>query len=222
MANLLRVFVDESGNFDFSLNGTRYFVLSAVSTPGCPSVVGDLHALKHEIACDGADLQRFHAAEDRQDVRNRVFGLLKEHVAHRCFGVDAVVVQKNKTNPSIRDVEAFYPKMLKVLLQYVLQRSSPKTLDKILVWTDQIEFRRKRRAVEKAIKLYLANELKARVPYHLYHHSSSSEPWLQVADYCGWTIYKKWTDGELRPYREIQECVRSEFDIFAAGTTVYY
>ena len=222
MTQVLSIYVDESGNIDFSPNGTKYFVLTAVSTLGCATLAGDLHSLKHLIARNGGDLERFHATEDRQAVRNQVFGTLGMHVAHQCFEVDAVVVPKNKTDPSIRDVEAFYPKILKVVLQYVLQRRRAGALDKILVWTDQIDFKRKRKAVEKAIKLYLANELRSPVPYHLYHHPSSSEPWLQVADYCGWAIYRKWTDGELRPYHEIQPRVSREFDIFASGTTTYY
>ena len=122
----------------------------------------------------------------------------------------------------IRAIDAFYPKILKVLLQYVLNRWDASPPAKILVWTDQIEVKAKRKAVEKAVKTYLANDLKAAVPYHLYHHPSASEPWLQVADYCCWAIQRKWTDGERRPYTVIQRRVMSEFEIFAAGTTTYY
>ena len=132
----------------------------------------------------------------------------------------SIYVDESGLHP-VRDVEAFYPMILNVLLQCVSQRPTASVLDKILVWTDRIDFKRKRKAVEKAVKLHLANELKTLVPYQLYHHSSSSEPWLQVADYCGWAIYKKWTDGEVRPYSEIRRCVLSEFDILASEAAAY-
>ena len=95
LAKVLSIYVDESGNFDFSRNGTRYFILSAVSTNGCPTLPGELHALKHAIASSGADIQRFHAAEDRRAVRDQVFDVLARYVDHVCFSVDAVVVQNS-------------------------------------------------------------------------------------------------------------------------------
>jgi len=222
LAQTLSIFVDESGNFDFSRNGTRYFFLSAVSTVGCQPLPSELHALKHAIAAGGSDLHRFHTTEDEQAVRDQVFEILTRHVEHKCFHLDTIITEKNKANPAIRAIDALYPKILKVLLQYVLNRWDSSPPGKILVWTDQIEVKAKRKAVEKAIKTYLANDLRVAVPYHLYHHPSASEPWLQVADYCCWAIHKKWTDGELRPYGVIQRMVMSEFEIFAAGTTTYY
>jgi len=222
MSDLFKIFVDESGNLDFSKNGTKYFVLSAVSTTGCLTLASRFHELKHSlVASHGLDLERFHATEDKQMVRDRVFDAIHEHARHECFDVDAVVVRKNKTNPAIRALELFYPRVLKVLLQYVFRHPSPGA-EKVLVWTDRIEVTRKRRAVEKAVKSYLANELRTAIPYSLFHHASASEPWLQVADYCGWSVYRKWTDRELRPYERIRPRVRSEFDIFERGDTEYY
>jgi hypothetical protein len=189
---------------------------------GCPTLASQFHELKHGlVASHGLDLERFHATEDKQMVRDRVFDAIHEHARHECFDVDAVVVRKNKTNPAIRALELFYPRVLKVLLQYVFRHPSPGA-EKVLVWTDRIEVTRKRRAVEKAMKSYLANELRTVIPYSLFHHASASEPWLQVADYCGWSVYRKWTDRELRPYERIRPRVRSEFDIFERGGTEYY
>ena len=222
MSAVLKIFIDESGNFDFSPGGTRYFVLSAVSTLGCADLGKELHELKHALAAGGDDRQRFHATEDLQSVRDAVFTILEDHTKHECFNVDAVVVQKNKTNPRIRELETFYPRILKILLQYILRRWEGGSPRRIVVWTDQIGHKRKRRVVEKAIKTYLANELRVRLPYHLYHHSSASEWWLQAADYCGWSVYKKWTDGETRPFARIAQRVSSQFDVFAQGSTMYY
>ncbi len=87
----LNIFVDESGNFDFSLNGTRHFVLTAVSTTDCPDLFSGYFQLRHRIAATGLDLEELHATEDRQVVRNQVFDLLEEHVNHGCFRVDAVI-----------------------------------------------------------------------------------------------------------------------------------
>lgn len=51
---------------------------------------------------------------------------------------------------------------------------------------------------------------------------AESDPCLQVADYCCWAIQRKWESGDLRSYNLIANKVRSEFNLFAYGSTLYY
>ncbi len=76
--------------------------------------------------------------------------------------------------------------------------------------------------MEKAIKTTLADMLPTTARYRLLHHDSKSNFQLQIADYCNWAIYRKWSRNDLRSYDLIKGAVKSEFEIFKAGTTIYY
>jgi hypothetical protein len=100
-----------------------------------------------------------------------------------------------------------------LLLRGIFRHLTSGEIEGILVWAARIGTKKRRGAFEKSVKLYLANELEARVPYHLYLHSSSSHPMLQVADYCCWAVAKKWKDQELRPFSKIRNAVRTEIEV---------
>ena len=72
------------------------------------------------------------------------------------------------------------------------------------------------------IKKYLKQEIPK--PFLLYFHECRSDKNTQITDYCCWSIYKKWTDGEIRPYNAVNKGnkIKSEFDIFKTGQVVYY
>ncbi len=218
----LNIFIDESGNFDFSPNGTRHFLLTAVSTMDCPELLSGYFQLRHRIAATGLDLEELHATEDRQAIRNQVFDLLEEHVAHGCFSVDAVIAQKNRVNPAMREEIVFYPELLKILLSRIFQQRMDRQIDRVNVWAARIGTKKKRASFERAIKSYLGNELIADLPYDIFIHSSASHPMLQVADYCCWAINRKWKDGEVRHYSRIQPAVLTEFDLYGEETEEYY
>lgn len=72
----LYLFVDESGNFDFSPKGTKFFVLSCLSTFYPVAEREKLLLLRYELLRDGFNQEYFHATEDRQEVRSKVFDIL--------------------------------------------------------------------------------------------------------------------------------------------------
>jgi hypothetical protein len=151
-----------------------------------------------------------------------MFDLLGGHVAHGCFTVDAIIAQKSKANPLIREETVFYPKLLKMLLHWVFRHRAHASVDRINVWAARIGTKKKRVVFEKAVKSYLANELDTALPYGIFMHSSASHPMLQVADYCCWAISRKWKDGDLRSHAKIQSAVLTEFDVFRVGRKEYY
>ena len=96
----IHLFADEAGNFDFSRGrgASRYFILTTVTMSDCS--VGDaLLDLRRQLAWEGRDVQGFfHATEDKQQIRDEVFGVLGQHE----FRVDATIVEKVKTYPNVR------------------------------------------------------------------------------------------------------------------------
>lgn len=211
------LFFDESGNFDFSPTGTPYLVFGALTTRDPANLLRPLSDLRYRLIASGVEIESFHATEDKQVVRDQVYQIIKTVGG---FEFDAVVIEKRKVNPVLYDAARFYPQFANYLLRYIFARY-PDPNERIVVITDRIPLRKKKGAIEKAFKGYIRQNL-GRRPFTILHHPASSHACLQAADYCTWAIYRKWKDGELRPYNEIRSFVRSDFDILARGTEYFY
>lgn len=213
------VFIDESGDFNFSPTGTKYFTLTALSAARPFPWEGPLTALKYDLIETRLNLEYFHATEDRQQVRNQVFEIIGKHLAYA--RLDSVIVEKRKPMRELQSMEQFYSRMLGYLIRHVLSELAPEN-EQIVIVTDRIPVRAKRTAVEKAIKAALATMLPAGSSYFLLHHDSKSCGSLQVVDYCNWAIYRKWKDGDLRSYDVIAPAIQSEVQIFRKEQWYYY
>lgn len=211
------LFFDESGNFDFSTNGTPYVVFGALTTRNPAPLLRPLSDLRYSLIASGIEIEAFHATEDKQVVRNQVFAIIK---AVGGFEFDAVVVEKRKVDPALYDVTRFYPQFAYHLLSQVFARH-PDQSERIVVITDSLPVKKTKQAVEKAFKLYIRQNLASRL-FTILHHPSSSHACLQAADYCTWAVYRKWRDNELRPYNEVKELLRTEVDILSKETHCFY
>lgn len=217
----LYIFLDEGGNLDFSKKGTKYFTLTAVTRTRPFLPYPEFVELKYDILESGVDTQYFHATEDRQDVRDRVFEVIKKHV--KDFRIDCIVAEKSKTHPTLYDAGEFYGMMLGCLLKYIVRGYDLTRYNHVIVMTDRLPLKKHSGGVmEAAIKGALAKYLPQNVGYRVMHHESKSNFNLQIADYCNWAIYRKWSMTDFRSYKIIQSSVRSEFDIFRKGQTNYY
>lgn len=76
MDKTLFLFIDESGNFDFSHKGTKYFVLSCLSTFYPIDEREKLIKLRYDLLSSGINQEYFHATEDAQSTRDQVFKLI--------------------------------------------------------------------------------------------------------------------------------------------------
>jgi hypothetical protein len=216
----LYLFLDEAGNLDFSRGGTRYFLLGCVTKERPFRAYQELTELKYDLIEQGIGLEYFHAAEDKQATRNRVFDIIHRHLAG--VRVDALLVEKCKTAPALQVEERFYAHMLGNLLHLILAQHHLPDFAEVIVFTDRLPVQRKRGAVEKAVKLTLAAQLPTGTRYRVLHHDSKSNSDLQIADYCTWAVYRKWSQGDPRSFERIASVVQSEWDFFQAETTTYY
>lgn len=216
---VLYVFLDESGNFDFSKNGTQYFILTGLSCYRPFEWYSNFIDLKFDLLENSKGIERFHCTEDKQLVRDKVFSILNEH--QQCFKIDSVVVQKNKTNPKIRDTKKFYPFVLKTLLSHIVKNYNKDHISKMIFITDELSIKRDREAIIKGIKTNLDKSL-VNKSYNIFHWSSKSTVGLQAVDYACWAIQKKWHFNDLRSYNLIKRSIHSEFDLFRNGKTNYY
>lgn len=219
-AGPLFIFLDEGGDLNFSPTGSKYFSLTSITVTRPFVLQDELTNLRYDLIETGVNLEYFHATTDKQRVRDSVFGLLAPNLNH--FRVDAVIVEKRKTGPALREETQFYPRMLGYLLRYVVERTPMSKYSEVIVITDVIPINKKRNAVEKAVKQTLSKMLPAGTQYRCLHHASKSSVQLQIADYFNWAIFRKWERGDPRSHLVVKAAIYSEFDIFRTGITHYY
>ena len=176
--------------------------------------------LKYDLIEFGMNIEYFHASEDRQPVRDRVFDRIMRTPDQ--LRVDTIVAEKRKTGPALQSPEHFYPRILGFLLQYIFGGRHIEDFDEVIVITDSLPLRSKRKAFEKGIKLTLAKMLPAHVTYRLFHHASKSCMGLQIADYCNWAVFRKWEREDSRSFDLVANVVNSEFEVFKRGERYYY
>lgn len=212
----LFAFLDESGNYAYTRDQGNFIVYCAVVTTTPSLFCHDLSLLKYECHAEGNCLERFHAAEDRQAVRDRVFGILSGSTG---FAVHSIILRKNKANPVLRKY-GVYSTAYKTLLRYLVGSGK---MDRVCITVDTVPDKSQRATLQKTLQARAAEVLNARgIPFTIEHHNSSAHSLLRVADYCAWAIYKKWHANDLRSYDLIRGRIRNEFDIFAGGDTEYY
>ncbi len=219
-SRFLYVFIDEAGNLDFSRTGTEYFLIGCITKERPFFAYQELSRLKYDLVEKKVDTESFHASEDQQSTRNEVFGVIRRNLDKVHF--DSVVVEKRKTGPALQEPVKFYPRMLGYLLKHVLKQRNLGLYEEVIVFTDQLPVKKRRSAIEKAVKTTLSAMLPNKVRYRIYHHDSKSNFNLQVADYFNWAVFRKWTRGDTRSYDLVKQAIKSEFDIFRTGSTYYY
>jgi hypothetical protein len=213
------VFADEAGNFDFSLKlgASKYFILATV-TMSNPSLGDELLALRRDMAWRNVNADRgLHATEDLQAVRDEVFNLL----ARRDFRVDATIFEKRKAQPHLTTNEAWFYQLAWYLhFKHVApQIAAPG--DRLLVTAASLGVKKKSGIFFNAVGRVVA-QVSPTLTYRVAGWPAATDPCLQIADYCTWAVQRKWEGGDPRSHVLIAPKIRSEFDIWAIGTTYYY
>lgn len=214
------VFADESGNFDFRrANGaSRYFVLGTVTMSHSDTAVGNkLLELRRELAWNGVGLDSvFHATEDSQLVRDKVF----EVIAECDLRADFTIFEKSKLNPSLHDQAKFY----KFAWHYHFKHVCPRIThvgDDLLVVASSLGAKKKRSTFRRSIEEVVENVTPTR-RWQVAFWGCESDPCLQVADYCTWAVQRKYESLDDRSYILIKDKVATEFDIFGKASRHFY
>ncbi len=212
------MYFDEAGNFDFSPSGSRYFIMVAVVSRRPFSPHGELLDIKYSCLEADLDISRFHATEDKQWVRDKVFAAIARHLDD--IEIYAVVIRKNRANPTLREERRLYPLVFDWLTKFACPRSL-RDVTEVVAVTDRIPVAKKQGEVKQALKSSLKKHIGSR-RFSLYHHDSIGDLNLQIADYICWAIQRKWERNDDRSYVHIERAIRGEGDLFASGTVEYY
>ncbi len=205
------LFFDESGNLDFSPNGSRHFCFGVLSLRDPGPLTAALTRLRYSLLEQGLELEYFHAAEDRQAVRDRVFDTLAEVGG---FELDLLIADKGTLHPVLRDPFEFYCHHGYAIVAAALTRV--RHLDEpIVVVTDTLPLQRERKALEKAFRTALRRLVGDR-QFSVVHHASAAHAGLQAVDYCTWALQRK-LRGDSRSYERIRGWIRSEWEAHGVG-----
>ncbi|MEV7092965.1 DUF3800 domain-containing protein [Amycolatopsis sp. NPDC051045] len=217
------VFADETGNFDFSRHksATKYFGVGTIvlrdHEPDALSA--DMAQLRRELAWKDQGLDScFHATEDKQPVRDEVFGLISRHA----FRFDVTLLEKSKSQPQLRTSDHTFYKYAWFYHLRALARSEFRQGDSVFLVTSAIGTKKGRALFRAAVDDVMRQNLSYRVPRVLAFWPNSSDACLQVADYCLWAVSRKYERNDTRSYDLIKAKIRREYDLFAAGTVHYY
>ncbi|HST61434.1 MAG TPA: DUF3800 domain-containing protein [Longimicrobium sp.] len=205
------LFFDESGNLDFSANGSRHFCFGVLSLRDPGPLTAALTRLRYSLLEQGLELEYFHAAEDRQAVRDRVFDTLAEVGG---FELDVLIADKRTLHPVLRNPFEFYCHHGYAIVEAALTRV--RHLDEpIVVVTDTLPLQRERKALEKAFRTAIRRLLGDR-QFSVVHHSSAAHAGLQAVDYMTWAVQRK-LRGDSRSYERIRKWIRSEWEAHGVG-----
>lgn len=198
----LFLFLDESGNFDFSSSGTRYFIMTCVATRRPFVACHDLMDIKYDFFEKGLTMKKFHATDDNRDVRTAVYDIIERHASR--FTAYSIYVDKSQLPDELKSAHALYAKIFELLTDEVLQRESAVGTDKIIVITDDIPKEAKKKEVAKPLKRLLKSfSERTGIPSCLEHFPSESDFNLQVADYLCWAFMRYAMRGDEWPYNKV-------------------
>lgn len=207
--NHLYIFIDESGNLDFTSRGTAYFVLSAITTFSPLHSSNQLHKLKYELLSQhmgGHEYSHFHASEDTQATRNRVFKVINSIDKIR---INYVYAHKNSVVPEYQNGTLY--KLLGLrLIERILKEYQYSPYNKIIMVFDQILTRKEQSNFQKYVKAVLKKTI---VPYAIYFHRTMSDYNSQIADYTAWAKYVSLEREEHRPMGELDNIPITEINL---------
>lgn len=213
----LYLFIDESGNFDFTKSGTKHFVLTCLSTTNPVVFRRNLLKIKYDLLSKGINQEFFHATEDKQIVRDEVFKILSKLNDTEVF---SIISNKSKVKPKLykesyvkkgkkikRTTGFYYYSLLtKKLLGLIFHENNTKELGKIVIILGAIFTKDKQSQILKVLKKYLKKHFE--IPFDIYFHKSESDLNSQIADYFCWAIYVKYERNEKRPFNVIKNKIK--------------
>ncbi|WP_456391263.1 DUF3800 domain-containing protein [Hydrogenimonas sp.] len=215
-SDITYIFVDEAGDMDFSNKGFRYYMFNFLVKKR-PFHLHEYISnyryslLERNLNPDNGkriDIESFHANEDNKYVKQRMFDIISTFDKNQ-IRVYTYILEKPKVIPDKRkEKDTFYINNLNYSIQQLL--SILKVDSNFIIMTDRLPVKQNKRrqiaALKKGTKEYIkANKLDIR--YDIFHHCSASSANLQVIDYIGWAIFRKYEHGDETYFKKIEKYI---------------
>lgn len=210
------LFIDESGNLDFSGKGTDHFVLTAFLTSDPVTCGRGLMDLRYEYLGRGLQDQiPFHAAYNSTGTRKRVIETMCD-ASHICWS-HSIYCDKHLAHPSKHAPEDFYALLGGALAKYMLKVLGG-TYSPIVLVFDSTLSAKQRKAFLRTVKPALTA---LGVPYEIMFSPVKEDPCGQVADYRAWALFRLLESGDPSWLRSMPQ-THTTFNIFRNGHTRYW
>jgi hypothetical protein len=212
MNEMVYIFVDEAGDMDFSPKGSKHYMFNFLVKTRPFQLHEHIASYRYDLlernldpmVDKRLDIEAFHACEDNKYIRQRMFEIIST------FTPDAVqvysyILEKPKVNPTKRKENAvFYIDNLTYAITQLLDKIG---IDQnFIIITDRL--------------LLQANKNTLR--YTLHHHCSASSSNLQIIDYIGWAINRKYEHGDGSYYEMIKKYLLEEEVMTKDRTEMHY
>lgn len=218
--NRLFLFADEAGNFNFSRQAaaSKYYIVCTISCDSC-DIGTALLALRRELIWDRAPVgEYFHASEDKQAIRDRVFQVLQQ----QNFSIQATIMEKSKAQPQVRVTEhRFYHYGWYYHFQYAAPKVLGNASTEFHVTTAAVGTQRGQGVFTRAVNDVVQRVIKNK-NWRTNFCRSVADPCLQAADYCTWAIQRKWERADTKSYDLIKDKIVHEVDMWSHGGRHYY
>ena len=219
ISDVIYIFVDEAGDMDFSVNGSKYYMFNFLVKQR-PFKVHEHIAnyrytlLERNLETSNArrlDIEYFHAHNDNKYIKDELFNIISTFEKEK-VRVYSYILEKPKVDPKKRkEKERFYIDNLNYSIQRLLQKLQ--IYKNFIVITDRLPVQKNKKkqvgALKKGIKEYIkSNNLHIR--YDIFHHASASSANLQIVDYISWAIFRKYEHKEDSYYDKIKMYILDE------------
>lgn len=217
---VLWLFIDESGDFNFTNAGSPYYIFTGLWTYQPLCLEREVTAARYSLLASGSKIQRFHASENGLQIRSTLFGLLG---GHHCHKVASIVLRKCRVNPAIRSPRDFYPQFLDYLVKFILKGDARYGYQDVIIVTDTPPTNRIGKAVRNALATTVPKYIAPGAGFRVLQHPATAHGCLQAVDYCSWAINRKWCGKSAAEYKTVNlRMDKGELDVFWRGDTDYY
>lgn len=205
----LYVFIDESGNLDFSPSGTEYFVMASIMTRDPFSSSALLYRLKYDLISRGQDISDFRASRDLRSIRDEVLksiAVAKQLRAHVVFGRKAEVLQYLDSGAQM------YQEFAIEIGQQVLVHAELEEIESVILIFDQTITAGHRESLRSALlSLFEFRERHLRVLFHPMCTDFNG----QIADYVAWSKFRQLERKDSKPWDRILKSINpSSMNLF--------
>ena len=196
--DVVYLYFDESGNLDFTQNGSPFFIMTCAAVQRPFITVHILDEIKYNLIEGGDDIEKLHACEDRNEVRKLVYQVLAMEPNE--YRVYSAYVKKASIPDEMRTPDEIYSRLYSLIFDEVFALEIDQSVKQVIAITDRLPVDAKRRSVERPLKKYMKGKFQDNgIPYRLLHHDSVSDMNLQATDYFCWAAHRDLTKGKQWP-----------------------
>ncbi|EQB40416.1 hypothetical protein M947_01065 [Sulfurimonas hongkongensis] len=225
------IFVDEAGDMDFSVNGSKHYMFNFLVKKRPFNLHEYISSYRYSLLERNLDplngkrlnIESFHAHNDNKFIKHELFNIISTFNEND-VKLYSYILEKPKVTPDKRkENDKFYINNLNHSIQRLLDKIG--ITSNIIIITDNLPVHKNKAkqigALKKGLKEYIKhNNLNIR--YDIFHHCSASSANLQIVDYMGWAIYRKYEHLQDNYYNKISKYIIDEDVMTKDRTDSYY